>query len=426
MPRRSAKHLTESIVEAAIAGEKPYEMLDAGQPGLLLRVQPSGAKSWNISYTIDGRKTRKSIGKHPQMSVKAARTKAKKPLGIAQEGRDPYSNEKKSRSALLGKYLDGLYKEYAQAHILSHADILPRLKRNWGHLAKRSMADINDLDVQRWRKRKMAEDNPVAFETLQRELTYLKAMLSTAVAEHKLIPAHQLKGYTLKRDTQQLANDERRKPRYLSDVEERALRAALGARDDDLRAARERMRQWQRSRGQELSPKIPPDAYPDHITPIVLVALNTGLRQGDIFSLKWQHLDLDGGKLRKVINKTRRKNPGMTPAELPLSGEAVNVLRRWHKQGKQNKLVFPSPITGGELDNIRKAWCAILKAADIADFRFHDLRHTFASRLVMAGVDINTVRELMTHSKIEMTLVYSHLSPDHKAAAISKAFGGGL
>jgi site-specific recombinase XerD len=59
-----------------------------------------------------------------------------------------------------------------------------------------------------------------------------------------------------------------------------------------------------------------------------------------------------------------------------------------------------------------------VKRAKLEDFHFHDLRHTFASRLVMAGVDIRTVQELMGHNTIAMTLRYSHLSPDHKRKAI--------
>jgi len=73
---------------------------------------------------------------------------------------------------------------------------------------------------------------------------------------------------------------------------------------------------------------------------------------------------------------------------------------------------------GGPYGNIRKSFEGAKKRAGIVDFRFHDLRHTFASHLVMAGVDLKTVQELLGHKSFEMTLRYTHLSPDHKKAAL--------
>ena len=82
--------------------------------------------------------------------------------------------------------------------------------------------------------------------------------------------------------------------------------------------------------------------------------------------------------------------------------------------------MFPSPVTGKRFDNIKRSWEALRQRAGLPDFWFHDLRHTFASNLVMAGENLYTVKDLLGHSTVQMTERYSHLAPEHKAAAVEK------
>jgi len=88
------------------------------------------------------------------------------------------------------------------------------------------------------------------------------------------------------------------------------------------------------------------------------------------------------------------------------------------EKAPESPYVFRSAVNGGRVQDIRKSFSTALKRCGIKDFHFHDLRHTAASHLVMAGVDLNTVREILRHRSLDMTLRYAHLSPDHKMKAV--------
>jgi integrase len=105
---------------------------------------------------------------------------------------------------------------------------------------------------------------------------------------------------------------------------------------------------------------------------------------------------------------------------VPINSLTLKILKNWRIQTEQNGLVFSSIKTGTMFNNVKKAWKSVLDSAEITNFRWHDMRHHFASRLVMAGVDLNTVRELLGHADIKMTLRYAHLAPEHKASAVEK------
>jgi site-specific recombinase XerD len=98
-----------------------------------------------------------------------------------------------------------------------------------------------------------------------------------------------------------------------------------------------------------------------------------------------------------------------------------DTLSRWKGQLKRtasNDLVFPSPKNGKKMGSCKSSWNSLMKRANIENFRWHDMRHDFASQLVMKGADLNTVRELMGHADMKMTLRYAHLAPNVKMKAV--------
>jgi integrase len=189
----------------------------------------------------------------------------------------------------------------------------------------------------------------------------------------------------------------------------------LAERDDTRRTARVSANEWRRERGYEPWPEYA--TYTDYVTPLVLVALNTGLRRGELLQLRWRDVDL----ARKDLTvRGEGAKTGQT-RHVPMNTEITDVLKKWRPADADAEwCVFSGGSTTTPLTEARKAWAVVLKKAKIRVFRFHDLRHTFASKLVMAGVDLNTVRELLGHRKISMTLRYAHLAPQHKADAVER------
>jgi integrase len=145
------------------------------------------------------------------------------------------------------------------------------------------------------------------------------------------------------------------------------------------------------------------------------VALNTGMRAGEQFSLKWSQVDLE----RRIITLPKTKNG--TTRHIPINSVAVSAFVDLRTRSDGNEDVFPSRRKDGAALVSARGWFKpALKDAGIKGFTWHCTRHTFASRLVMAGVDIRTVGELLGHKSLAMTMRYAHLAPAHNAAAVDR------
>jgi integrase len=161
---------------------------------------------------------------------------------------------------------------------------------------------------------------------------------------------------------------------------------------------------------------------PEH-WPLVAFALETGLRLSEQFHARWDCVNIEQGVLTVPLSKSGRTRHVM------LSEAALTILRSL-SSWMHSPYLFPSPLNAAHPMQGRhfvvKVYDPALKAAGITDTTWHTLRHTFASRAVMAGVDIRTVQELMGHSTITMTMRYAHLSPAHLREAVNKASLGAI
>jgi len=314
--------------------------------------------NWFIDYYANGKRKREKIG----TSKALAETVLKKRKVEIAEGK--FLDIKKEQKIKFEEFS----KEYLELH--------SKLKKSYdtdckivGSLKKffsgKYLYEITSLDVEKFKSARAKEVSPA---TVNRALAVLKSMFNKAMLWDKA-ERNPFKGVKLFKENNQ-------RLRFLEREEINKLIGNASA----------------------------------HLKPILIVALNTGMRKGEILNLKWHDIDIK----RNIIHLYDTKNG--EKREIPMNEitqkTIIGVLKH-----PDSQYIFCNN-DGEPYGDIKKSFFTVVKKAGIIDFHFHDLRHTFASQLVMSGVDLNTVRELLGHKSLEMTLRYSHLSPDHKKRAV--------
>jgi integrase len=148
---------------------------------------------------------------------------------------------------------------------------------------------------------------------------------------------------------------------------------------------------------------------------IVTMAIHTGMRRGELFKLRWFDVDFQRGLIH--VRDAKGRDTKTVNRDVPMSEAARAMLEGLPKTSAH---VFPSPKTGGQLVDIKRSFGLACETAKIKDLRFHDLRHTAATRMADAGVNVVVIAEVLGHGDIRTTKRYAHAMDEAKREAVEK------
>lgn len=315
-----------------------------------------------VDYYANGRRKREKVGPNKKL---AEAVLAKRQTQVTEK---KFLDIKKNEKIKFGEMATLFIENYARINKRSwKRDQLSVDSLNRSFKGK-FLYEITLLDIEGYKKKRIGEGVTVA--TVNRELACLRNIFNRAAEWGKFVSVP---------PKIKLARENNERVKYLSEGEAQKLL--------------------------EMSP--------EPLKSIVIIALNTGMRRSEIATLKWRDIDIKEGILTLWDTKNKEKR------HVPLNETAINILLK-AQSGNKTEFVFVGKDLISHISSvyISHTFRKVVKKAGMPDFRFHDLRHCFASWLVMKGIDLKTVQELLGHKDFRMTLRYSHLSPDHKKMAV--------
>ncbi len=344
-----------------------------------------GRVYWITYMGLDGKQRYESTGS--DLKADAELLLAQRRVDI-DEGKDP-STRRRDRNHTFNDLADKYAAFIATQKSAKTKNIfIEQLRREFGNI---KLSNISLSAVEVWQGRRLSEDRPpviaggikrppVKPATVNRVLGCLKHMFTKAL-DWEMITEDAFK--RIKKT--KMTPENNRRLRYLSFEESSMLLSKCDK----------------------------------HLKPIVVLALNTGCRRGEILGLTWDRVDLKHGFI--LLDDTKSGKRREIPINATVRATLQGIVRRL-----DSSFVFVNPAVdekgklrnGGRYLDLKKSFATACRKAKLDDFHFHDLRHTFASQLVMNGVDITTVSKLLGHATLTMTLRYAHLAPNHLQNAV--------
>jgi len=312
--------------------------------------------TWYIDYYCDGLRIRESVG--PMKTEAKAALEARK--GEIRTGKFHLKNEKQ----IFFEKFSNEYIKYAKVNKRSWRRDVASLKHLEPYFKGLSLSKITPKHIEDYKRNRLKKVKPA---TINRELALLSFMFNLA-----------------------------RKWNYTN---ENPVKEVKSFQEQKIV-----MKILDREEAERLI-----EASEDRLKPLIIIALNTGMRRGEILSLCWKDIDFIDHYI--FIKKTKS---GVT-RKVPMNSLVAATLKGCKRK---SEFIFYDPKTDGPL-RIDKRFKTACKNAGISDLRFHDLRHTAATTLIMNGVDIVTVKEILGHSRIETTMRYSHPTPENKRKAVN-------
>jgi len=315
--------------------------------------------SYYIDYRYQGRRIRERVGPNKRMAEQALAVRKSE---IAQ-GRYQMKKRENLRFDAFAK----IYMDYAKTDKRSWGRDETSLKSLLPFFGNQLLSGITPFLIESYKRKRAGEVKPA---TVNREIGLLKHMFNMAIKWDKATSNPM-------RDVRLLK---------VENLPERILNQ------------------------DEVSKLL--EACTEYSLPIILTALHTAMRMGEILSLKWEQVDLR----QRMITILHSKNGKVR--KIPINDTLLQILTKL-KYNKSTEYVFVCVRTGEPAHKFRTAWLNALRRSGIPHCRAHDLRHTAASNMVAAGIDLVTVMEILGHADLHTTQRYLHSAPESKRQAVA-------
>jgi integrase len=379
--------------------------------------------------TLDGRNLNRLVGPVRQVgsATGLTRAQAERAFRRIQEAEDRAPRPSRDAATpALDAIVDGLRMKLqvqgARRSYLQNCESMQRVHIS-PRLGKMAITDVTAAHVEALGARMLrAGSSP---KTVRNVITFLHAAFEHAL-ERRLVAENPVR--RVARPGRRRQGDVNPDLQFLSVAD---LEAVIRAIPDDIL-----VRQTKPSRKGRAGPAPPPP--PDVLGPvlrvIVLTAAMTGLRQSELLGLRWRDVDWDAQRIRvrntfvRGEHSTDGKSDRSTRRSVPMADRLDRELRRWQGRtlyASEDDLVFAHPQTSRPLDRskLTRRFQKACSDAGVRPVRFHDLRHTFATRLAASGEPLRTIQEFLGHADAKTTQIYAHYAPSrHEVEMVNRAF----